>query len=579
MVRKASLEKASKQWLKYKESADKAISEGNYELSESVLFAALTEAQDYFKETDFQYLYTLEKLVQSLWFLGRFDEAIEHCQKLVDIHEKNENEVEPVSRLSYTINLAMVYHAAREYSLSDACYDKATNLGIEIFGGSHVIVEKIMGLHADLLDKAGMQEKLANLGTIPKVITTSDWLPSEVLRMIKDSLGQEVVQPQTSSGSGGSDSSALRSAPPSLRQNGSPFKLPPSSTDIKPQAPPPPPEIKETISSSNQSGNMIERLQKVSGQSRSQNTPPPLPDADDNSAEEIETNLPPTSYTVSVNPGPGEIAVCLSKAEAEAIFLSNQHTARSNQDSGDIEVAVLLHSINLKLLDRLGLKNEMLLETIDALIQLKQLMGLNKEAVDLARSSFEIKKDLLSEDNIEVAHSANKLAGLYYSLGYLEEAVELSEYCLKLYTDQLGVEHASVASSLHNLATLYHVQKKYELAESKYKECLDLKNKIFGSNHPSTSRLLKSYAELLRETHREAEAEHMSTMAMGMITGSWKSITEEDLAQKDNAPAASGEAEEELCENCKLPTEGQATCKICGHKSRRRSTASFGDLK
>lgn len=128
MIQKPSLEKASKQWLKYKESADKAISEGNYDLSESVLFAALTEAQEYFEETDYQLIYTLEKLVQSLWFLGRFDEAIEHCQKLVDIHERHPEELEPVNRLAYTINLAMVNHAARQFDQGDRYYLDAFNL-------------------------------------------------------------------------------------------------------------------------------------------------------------------------------------------------------------------------------------------------------------------------------------------------------------------------------------------------------------------------------------------------------------------------------------------------------------------
>ena len=566
MIQKPSLEKASKQWLKYKESADKAISEGNYDLSESVLFAALTEAQEYFEETDYQLIYTLEKLVQSLWFLGRFDEAIEHCQKLVDIHERHPEELEPVNRLAYTINLAMVNHAARQFDQGDRYYLDAFNLAKKVFGTEHIIVEKIRGLHADLLDKAGYTEKMQSLHIEPKVITTSDWLPSEVLKMIKDSLGSPAATPACSS-------------PPSPPQGqpGGGIKLPPSSGASLPGSmmPPPPPDLStaQNVSSAPPVEGKESSSRSASHQDDSAHGAPPI--QQEPQVVDYGEGLPPVSATSTVvTPGPGEIAVCFSKAEAEAVFLSNQFTAKSNQESGDIEVAVLLQMINLKLLEQFEVKDDMLLETLDSLVQLKQQMGLTKDAVEYAKKAHELRIDLHGEGNIDVAHSANKLAGIYYSLGYLDEAVNLTEFCIKVYEDRLGAEHPSVASSLHNLATLYHVQKKYTKAEEKYKQCLELKNKIFGSNHPSTSRLLKSYAELLRETHREMEAEHMSTMAMGMITGSWKAISEEEIKEKEKQ-----EAEEEAnCENCKWPLKGQTTCQVCGHRPRKRPTTAFSDL-
>lgn len=563
MIQKPSLEKASRQWLKYKESADKAISEGNYDLSESVLFAALTEAQEYFEETDYQLIYTLEKLVQSLWFLGRFDEAIEHCQKLVDIHERHPEELEPVNRLAYTINLAMVNHAARQFDRGDRYYLDAYNLAKKVFGVDHIIVQKIRGLHADLLDKAGYTEKMESLHVEPKVITTSDWLPSEVLKMIKDSLGSPAAAPVSSA-------SAPSSVPQGQASAYGGMKLPPSSGAPVPgtMMPPPPPDLGKVRDTE-----VKESPRKTAAKSASAQGAPPIQEEPE--VVDYSEGLPPVSASnTAVTPGPGEIAVCFSKAEAEAVFLSNQFTAKSNQESGDIEVAVLLQMINLKLLEQFEVKDDMLLETLDSLVQLKQQMGLTKDAVEYAKKAHELRIDLHGEGNIDVAHSANKLAGIYYSLGYLDEAVELTEFCIKVYQDRLGEEHPSVASSLHNLATLYHVQKKYTKAEEKYKLCLELKNKIFGSNHPSTSRLLKSYAELLRETHREMEAEHMSTMAMGMITGSWKAISEEEIKEKEKQ-----EAEEEAnCENCKWPLKGQTNCQVCGHRPRKRPTTSFSDL-
>lgn len=46
-----------------------------------------------------------------------------------------------------------------------------------------------------------------------------------------------------------------------------------------------------------------------------------------------------------------------------------------------------------------------------------------------------------------------------------------------------------------------------------------------GAGHPDTCKLLQNYAGLLKQMHREDEAEHLQACATGFVTGSWKAIT------------------------------------------------------
>lgn len=527
MGQKASLAKAGKQWVKYKESADKAIAEGNYDLSESVLFAALTEAQDNFESTDFRYIYTLEKLAQSLWFLGRFDESVEYLEKLVDIHNQNSDKLEAIDNLTYSINLALAHHAARQNERAEAAYSNAINKCVQVFGDNHNCTVKIRSLLADLYQTMGYPDRANALNVLPTAMTSNDWLIVDTLKAIQTSLNPihqttGVSLPPTSN-AGQSDRSFMPPPPPPMSTK--------QSQEPAPVVEEPAPAVQEQ-------------------------EPAPLP-------ELSESSIPTYSEA-------DEVAVPLRKSEVETIYHSNVQTAEVNIEKGDVEIAHYLFSINLKLLRYFDFDTILNIEALQNLIKVKQKMGLVDQAIDFAGELHELKKKQYGFDSIEASHSANELAGIYYGAAMYDSAIELTKECIGIYKKHHGEEHATIASSLHNLATLYHVQRQYSQAEDIYKQCLDMKNKVFGAQHPSTSRLLKSYAELLRETHREAEAEHMGQMAVGMITGSWKPVETEEEKPK--------EPEVERCEVCNADMEGQDLCPVCAFKKRKRGITAFTDL-
>lgn len=84
------------------------------------------------------------------------------------------------------------------------------------------------------------------------------------------------------------------------------------------------------------------------------------------------------------------------------------------------------------------------------------------------------------------------------------------------------------------MGLLQHLAKHYEDAESAYKTALNIRTKKLGSEHPLTLQVLKNYANLLKETHREEEAEHMQTIVTGFVTGTWNVIElDEKLTEVD----------------------------------------------
>ncbi|MFX6880652.1 tetratricopeptide repeat protein, partial [Acinetobacter baumannii] len=91
-------------------------------------------------------------------------------------------------------------------------------------------------------------------------------------------------------------------------------------------------------------------------------------------------------------------------------------------------------------------------------------------------------------------------------------------------TEALGAEHPNVGAATHNLATVYHIQKKYKDAESAYTKAMTVCQKALGMNHPATVKILQDYAKMLRETHREQEAKHFDSCAVGLVSGTWKAL-------------------------------------------------------
>jgi len=147
-----------------------------------------------------------------------------------------------------------------------------------------------------------------------------------------------------------------------------------------------------------------------------------------------------------------------------------------------------------------------------------------KDAERCFQKSFDIKQRVLGKNHSAVGHAASNLAKLYYAMCDYPKAEKLARTAVETFESVEGKEGKDLSCALHNLATLFHVQRKYDDAETYYQRGMTMKQRLFGPNHPETLSILKSYANLLKSTHREEQARHLDECADGLITGTWKVI-------------------------------------------------------
>lgn len=252
----------------------------------------------------------------------------------------------------------------------------------------------------------------------------------------------------------------------------------------------------------------------------------------------------------------GKIKPGQSKQELDIQWNNLKAKAEQAQAANDLKTCESLWHDAMEIAGVFGPNDPKLSYTLESLANVKFLLENFKVAENYYLRSYEIKLKVLGSKHIAIAGSANNLARLYYHLCEYDKSEKFSKICIKVYEDLMGQDNQNVATSLHNLATLYHVQRKYQEAEPVYKRSLEIKKKILGPDNPETVKLLKSYADLLRSTNRGAEADELSTAAIGLISGTWKTFN-----IKDSSTLASTE---DRCDICAAKLDGASKCPGCG---------------
>jgi tetratricopeptide (TPR) repeat protein len=195
-------------------------------------------------------------------------------------------------------------------------------------------------------------------------------------------------------------------------------------------------------------------------------------------------------------------------------------------------------------------------EVLEGLANFYLSQNKTTDAIGLLKQSLDLKEKNFGRKHIVVADHANKLASLYFKEHHYGPARYYGTISLEGFEHTYGKESPAVATMCYNLATLAHLDKKFEESETLYQRALALRTKILGSDHEDTAKVLQNYAKLLRELHREAEADHLDTCAKGAITGAWTKVevdhsevlgTSNDRCKFCGAPVGSNE---QKCMTC-----------------------------
>lgn len=224
----------------------------------------------------------------------------------------------------------------------------------------------------------------------------------------------------------------------------------------------------------------------------------------------------------------------LTQQEAEKLWQKHFDEARAAAEQCQWAASESSLTQALALVEQHSITDNRRWTTLSALVDVLSKQDKHLQAASQAARLHEILA--LKEGGITpvTAESLNSLAKLHYYGGDIDNAIKYASACLKQYESLFGEEDPSVATCLVNLGLLQHLAKHYDDAESAYKTALNIRTKKLGSEHPLTLQVLKNYANLLKETHREEEAEHMQTIVTGFVTGTWNVIElDEKLTEVD----------------------------------------------
>ncbi|PVF99221.1 hypothetical protein CPB86DRAFT_825238 [Serendipita vermifera] len=114
------------------------------------------------------------------------------------------------------------------------------------------------------------------------------------------------------------------------------------------------------------------------------------------------------------------------------------------------------------------------------------ILGMYNEAVNLQRTVFDWRRQVLGENSLETLTAAAKLAFTMAVLGSFNEAEILQQRVLERRTVLLTENHPDTMTSMSQLATTYTRMGRHEEAKELRIKVLELRRKVLGENHVDT---------------------------------------------------------------------------------------------
>lgn len=135
-----------------------------------------------------------------------------------------------------------------------------------------------------------------------------------------------------------------------------------------------------------------------------------------------------------------------------------------------------------------------------------------------------IREKALGGEHPSVADALHELAALSHNEGDYAKAEPLYRRAMAIREKALGSEHPDVALSLNNLAELYRAKGDYAKAEPIYHRALAMNEKALGSEHPSVAVLLSNIALLYTAKEDYPRAVEFQTRAQEIREGNVNAI-------------------------------------------------------
>jgi CHAT domain-containing protein/Tfp pilus assembly protein PilF len=166
-----------------------------------------------------------------------------------------------------------------------------------------------------------------------------------------------------------------------------------------------------------------------------------------------------------------------------AISLSNLSVLY--QAKGDYAKAEALLHRALSIYEKaLGSEHPNVATILNNIAALHEANGDYTKAKPLHQRALAVREKALGGEHPDVAESLNNLAGLSHREGDYAKAEQLYQRALAIREKALGGEHPDSAISLNNLAELHRIKGDYAKAEPLYQRALAMSVKALGGGHP-----------------------------------------------------------------------------------------------
>jgi tetratricopeptide (TPR) repeat protein len=149
-----------------------------------------------------------------------------------------------------------------------------------------------------------------------------------------------------------------------------------------------------------------------------------------------------------------------------------------------------------------------------AAIYLQFRVGNYPEAKSLFVAAFDIRRQILGDEDPHTLASMNNLAVVLQSMGELDEARRLTQQALDISRRTLGEEHPDTLTSMNNLAVVLQSMGELDEARQLTQQAFDIRRQILGDEDPDTLASMNNLAVVLESMGEFDEARQLTQQAL-----------------------------------------------------------------
>mmetsp|Transcript_41053 Transcript_41053/g.95886 ORF Transcript_41053/g.95886 Transcript_41053/m.95886 type:complete len:782 (-) Transcript_41053:150-2495(-) len=143
--------------------------------------------------------------------------------------------------------------------------------------------------------------------------------------------------------------------------------------------------------------------------------------------------------------------------------------------------------------------------------------GEPREALAHYQASMNIKKQVLSDENVEIASLLNLMGKPLLDLGEYNEALRLYRKSLNIKMRVLGETHASLSRSWSNMASVHNLKEEHDLAVECLEKALTINEEVYSTTSPHCVSVIEQMIDIReKQKGREKEVLKLVTRLVGV---------------------------------------------------------------